>query len=90
MALGGIALPEGGVGRQSAQPLPRVLELATSNVADSAACGRVQVAKNAVFGFLDAAAARKAADKEKLVKREQKLQAEAKSRKKNFFGGKKK
>ena len=49
-----------------------------------------QVAKNAVFGFLDAAAARKAADKEKLVKREQKLQAEAKSRKKNFFGGKKK
>ena len=44
-----------------------------------------EVAKNAVFGFLDAAAANKSANKEKQAKQEQKLKAEAKSRKKNFF-----
>merc|ERR1740124_786321 len=43
-----------------------------------------EVAKNAVFGFLDAAAANKSAQKEKQAKQEQKLKAEAKNRKKNF------
>ena len=65
-------------------PPPRVLELAapTSPILLRAV---TQVAKNAVFGFLDAAAANKSAQKEKQAKQEQKLKAEAKNRKKNFF-----
>jgi len=44
-----------------------------------------ELAKSAVFGFLDVAAANKAAQKEKQAKREESLRAEAQKRKKGFF-----
>ena len=83
-ALGGPPLPAERLCPLPAPPPPRVLELAapTSPIPLRAA---TQVAKNAVFGFLDAAAANKSAQKEKQAKQEQKLKAEAKNRKKNFF-----
>ena len=44
-----------------------------------------EVAKNAVFSFLDAAAERKQAEKAKQQQQADKLQAEEKARKRNFF-----
>jgi len=44
-----------------------------------------ELAKSAVFGFLDVAAANKAAQKAKQAEQEARLRAEAQKRKKNFF-----
>jgi hypothetical protein len=65
-------------------PPPRVLELAAPT-SPGLLRAATQVAKSAVFGFLDVAAANNKAQKEKQAKQEEKLKAEAKLRKKNFF-----